>query len=626
MSASTAQSSLSSVTSGLVLEVALSVGASAARALRLEQIGGALTKAAATASEIGALVHPEDRGCFEHTLDWVQRSDGEAARLSIRIARGEADWVSLLARIGYGSDKRLAIRIELDDAVAARRAEAQIRQVVEGAQQAAVVHVGSKVVYSNPALARLMGYASLEEMRATGAAADHTHPDDRAMVYQRMKARISGEGSPDNYEFRALRTDGSVIWVECFASRITWNGQPASLAWLLDITDRKRTEEALRRSEKMFAAIFQSTPAMLTLSRFDDGRFIDVNSGFLQAVGYEREAIVGRTAGEIALFVDPEAMQLIVERTSGSSPPRDMVTALRTRGGEIRQILISADLIRFADRDMLLTVGRDITDRRREEEELRQSKATAEFANRAKSEFLAGMSHEIRTPLNAILGFSEVIKDEVFGPIGTRRYADYAADIWSSGTHLLQIINDLLDLSKLDAGKLELHESEVSVPRLLEDGIRLVRERAISAGVAIDVELAADFPTLHADERLLKQILINLLTNAVKFTRRGGRITVSGRHTRSGGVELAVSDTGIGMRADEIKIALTPFGQVDNARTRKLEGTGLGLPLARSLAELHGGRLEVRSRRGAGTTIIVLLPPERVVAVGHDGGPLVPRS
>ena len=222
MSASTAQSPLSSVTSGLVLEVALSVGASAARALRLDQIGGPLTKAAATATEIGALVHPEDRGCFEHTLDWVQRSDGESARLSIRMARGKDDWVSLLAGIGRGSDKRLAIRIELDDAVAARRAEAQIRQVVEGAQQAAVVHVGSKVVYSNPALARLMGYASLEEMRTTGAGgADHTHPDDRAMVYQRMKARISGEGSPDNYEFRALRTDGSMIWVECFASRIT---------------------------------------------------------------------------------------------------------------------------------------------------------------------------------------------------------------------------------------------------------------------------------------------------------------------------------------------------------------------------------------------------------------------
>jgi two-component system, cell cycle sensor histidine kinase PleC len=621
MSTSRIDSSALHAKSGPALEVSVSVGASASRALRLEQSGGPLTEPATSAHEIVALVHPEDRSYFEHTLDWATRNLGESARISIRLARGDGNWVSVLAKIGSGNSGRLALNIDLDDAAAARRAEAQIRQIVEGAQQAAVVHVGAKVVYSNPSLARLMGYASLDAMRATGAGADHTHPDDRAMVYSRMKARVSGEGAPDNYEFRALRTDGSMIWLECFASRIAWNGQPAALAWLMDITDRKRTEEALRRSEKLFAAVFQATPAMLTLSRLDDGRFIDVNNSFLRVIGHDREAIVGRTEREIGLFVDRDLPQRIVEAANGASPQRDIVASVRTRTGEVREILISTEMIRFADREMLLTVGRDVTDRRREEEELRQSKATAEFANRAKSEFLASMSHEIRTPLNAILGFSEMIMGEVFGPIGTPRYADYATDIWNSGTHLLQIINDLLDLSKLDAGKLELHETEVSLPRLVEDSIQLLRERAASADVAFCIELSADLPIVRADERLLKQILINLLSNSVKFTPHGGWVSVSGRRIQSGAVELVVSDIGIGMSADEIEIALTPFGQVENAQRRQHEGTGLGLPLARSLAELHGGRLEVRSERGAGTTITVTLPPGRAIVGDQAGEP-----
>ena len=596
------------------LEVALSIGASAARALRLAEAGGPLAQPVAKAGEIAALVHPDDRGYFQHTLDWARGTGGGAAKISVRLARGEREWVGVIATIGAGDDERVRLRLELDDAAAARRAEAQIRQIIEGAQQAAVVHVGGKVVYSNPSLARLMGYASLEEMRTAGASADHTHPDDRAMVYNRMKARISGDGSPENYEFRALRTDGSVIWLECFASRVTWNGQPASLAWLLDITDRKRTEEALSRSEKLFTAVFHATPAMLALSRLDDGRFIDVNHRFLQVVGYRREAIVGRTECELGLFVDPDLPSRIVAGLRADAPQRDLIAAIHTRTGEVREISVSAEVVRFADREMLLTVGRDITDRRREVEELRQSKASAEFANRAKSEFLANMSHEIRAPLNAILGFSEVIKGEVFGPIGTRRYAEYATDIWSSGTHLLEIINDLLDLSKLDAGKLELHEEEVSLPGLVESSVRLVRERAFAAGVAIDTELSAEPPNLRADERILKQVLLNLLSNSIKFTPRGGRISVRDRRTASGAVELAVSDTGIGMSEAEIKIALAPFGQVENAMTRQHKGTGLGLPLTRSLVELHGGRLHLRSARGAGTTVIVTLPPERVLA------------
>jgi signal transduction histidine kinase len=255
-----------------------------------------------------------------------------------------------------------------------------------------------------------------------------------------------------------------------------------------------------------------------------------------------------------------------------------------------------------------------VTDRRREEEELRKSKVDAEFANRAKSEFLANMSHELRTPLNAIIAFSEVIKDEVFGPVGTPRYIDYSHDIWSSGNHLLQIINDLLDLSKVEAGKQELHETMITLPRLMNDGLRLIRERASSAGIAINVEIQEAIPPVWADERLLKQILLNLLTNSIKFTPRGGRITVTAL-IRSGELEIAITDTGIGMSESEIEVALKPFGQVDSHMARQREGTGLGLPLVRSLVELHGGRLTLQSEPGVGTAVTATLPRRRVRAV-----------
>jgi len=592
--------------------IRLSIGKSVARALQLasEEPGIFAVRDAAAFAEHA---HPEDRSHFLNTVDWAQRCAGETARLVLRLARADGAWVSVIAKLGPAGPDGVELRIELDDAAAARRAEAQIRQIVEGARQAAVVQVGRRVVYSNPALAELVGYASLEEMRTKGANVDHVHPDDRAMVHGRVAARSADGGAPQNYEFRLQRIDGSTIWVECIASRVLWNGQPASLAWLMDITERKQTEAALHHSEKLFAAIFQASPDMLTLSRMDDGRLIDVNATFLRGLGYERAAVVSRTAGEIGLFVDPALPRRIAASLSAAPSEREIVTTVRTAAGDEREVALSPETIRFADQDILLTVGRDVTERRREMKELRQSKQAAELANRAKSEFLANMSHELRTPLNAIIGFSEVIKQELFGPVGMPRYVEYATDICDSGMHLLQIINDLLDLSKLDAGKQELHESEVRLPPVIEDCVRLVRERATSSGVEIRVGLPDDLPGLRADERLLKQMLLNLLTNAIKFTPYGGQITVGARRGSSGNVELAVTDTGIGMSADEIGIALTPFGQIDNAHTRKHQGTGLGLPLVRALAELHGGSLELISEPKRGTTATIVMPAERIL-------------
>ena len=247
-----------------------------------------------------------------------------------------------------------------------------------------------------------------------------------------------------------------------------------------------------------------------------------------------------------------------------------------------------------------------------ENQSLQTGLAQAALANQAKTEFLANMSHEIRTPLNAIIGFSEMISGEVLGPVGTSRYRDYANDIYDSGQHLLRIINDVLDMSKIGAGKLELHEHLVDVRTAVQTSIALVTPRAVSAGVVLSAELPETLPLLMADELRVKQILLNLLSNAVKFTRRSGSATVAAMVRSDGSLAIAVSDTGIGMTAAEIAIALEPFQQVDSDLARKYEGTGLGLPLTRGLIELHGGRLEIASAPGQGTTVTVIFPAVRV--------------
>ena len=232
-------------------------------------------------------------------------------------------------------------------------------------------------------------------------------------------------------------------------------------------------------------------------------------------------------------------------------------------------------------------------------EELAEANLTAGHANRAKTEFLAHMSHELRTPLNAILGFSEIIRDEMFGPIGNATYGDYAGSIHTSGRHLLDIINAILDLSKIEAGKLVLEEEDVRITDVVSDVIRLVRDRAHTG----ELRLVVDVPEsgqVHADRRAMKQMLINLVSNALKFTPAGGSVTVRGRDGQAG-YELSVIDSGIGIAPEDVPHVLAPFGQVTEA-SRAKGGTGLGVPIVRSLIELHGGTLSVESEPGKGST------------------------
>ncbi|HEX4504397.1 MAG TPA: ATP-binding protein [Alphaproteobacteria bacterium] len=295
---------------------------------------------------------------------------------------------------------------------------------------------------------------------------------------------------------------------------------------------------------------------------------------------------------------------------------------LATQGGEIAHVftlmgsifivvLVAALASGFTS---FATIVRTRFDSRTLETRLLEMELAASTeANAAKSQFLANMSHELRTPLNAVIGFSEIIRDQSLGPQAGANYREYANDIHAAGEHLLRIINDVLDISKIEAGKLELQESETDIRAIVRSGVKLMTQTAFESGVALETAVPDDLPMVMADELRLRQALMNLLSNAVKFSNRGGTVTVGAGLRPDGAMAIWVADTGIGMSENEITTALQPFRQVANSLSRAQNGIGVGLSLVDGIVGLHGGRLELTSAPAQGTTVTVVLPVERVI-------------
>ena len=254
----------------------------------------------------------------------------------------------------------------------------------------------------------------------------------------------------------------------------------------------------------------------------------------------------------------------------------------------------------------------DVTETRRAQEALHAAKEQAETANRTKTDFLANISHELRTPLNSILGFAELIQSEPFGKIGDKRYREYISDIHGSGTHLLNVINEILDVSRVEAGMLDIADDAVDLREAFQICLTMVADRASKAGVEIKVELPDDIPVLTADPTRFKQIVLNLLSNAVKFTPPEGRIVLSAARADDGGLRVQVADTGIGIPDTALPSIFEPFVQVENVQQRSHEGAGLGRTLVKSLTELHGGTVSAESVPGEGTVVTVTFPAERL--------------
>lgn len=283
---------------------------------------------------------------------------------------------------------------------------------------------------------------------------------------------------------------------------------------------------------------------------------------------------------------------------------------LETEKAEQKTLIISVLIIVIGGLIAMVIVRHEAASTK----DLLQAKEAADQASNAKSELLANMSHELRTPLNAIIGFSHAMLEGVHGPVGNKKYLEYISDIHGSGGHLLELINDILDVSAIESGKFKLDDDQVDLGEQIDAAVRLIMPRANQENVSVIKNIPENLPRIRGDERRIKQICLNLLSNAVKFTNRNGRVDVNASIVEDGKILLSIADDGIGMNQAELKKAASPFGQVDSGLNRKHEGTGLGLPLTISLIELHGGKLELQSTPGAGTIANVWFPKERVVA------------
>jgi PAS domain S-box-containing protein len=339
-----------------------------------------------------------------------------------------------------------------------------------------------------------------------------------------------------------------------------------------------------------------------------------VSQRIFDILGFHPREIVGRNL--LTLAADGVPPRQLLQNFANLAPFREVPFEVLSRGGERRFFELSA--VPVFDRESGALKGfrgsaKDMTLLRQREAGLRAARDAAEGASRAKSEFLANTSHELRTPLNAIIGFAEILKLELHGSLGDPQYRAYAADIHGSAEQLLRVINDILEMAHISAGKLSLAEELIDPREIVAAAIRMSHDRAEKARVALDTLLPAELPRLIADGGKLKRILVSLLSNAVKFTPPDGRATISARLQPDGDLVIAVADTGVGIARGDLERIWEPFTQADGAHTRKYEGTGLGLPLARALTELHGGTLELDSEPGVGTTVTLRLPAARVV-------------
>ncbi len=479
------------------------------------------------------------------------------------------------------------------------------------------------VVWMSDAVLPLLGMTAAEAVRDRGAPLrDATNPDDlRALLeaYERSAADMRAM----HWTGRMRHAGGRERWFEIHArpraepgGAVVWEGLVS------DVTDRVAAENALasvraqldQKKAQLELALSNMAQGMCVYDR--DLRLTVCNRRYLELYRLEAAGIgegstleqIMRASVALGNYTPERAEEVVRERLEAArrSEPRKLIQRLET--GHI----IEVDS-RPLDGGGSVATFTDVTDRESAGVALRQAKEQAELADRAKSQFLANMSHELRTPLNAIIGFAEIMTDRLFGPIGDPRYEEYARDIRESGRHLLTLINDILDLSKIEARQANLREEQVEIADLFTACARLVSERAQRGGVDLDVMSAEAVPAVWADRVKLKQILLNLLSNAIKFTPSGGTVRMTAARTPAGDVALAVADTGIGMRTQDIPLALQPFRQIESTLARRHEGTGLGLPLTKAIVEMHGGTLSIVSTPGGGTTVTATLPAERVI-------------
>jgi PAS domain S-box-containing protein len=372
-------------------------------------------------------------------------------------------------------------------------------------------------------------------------------------------------------------------------------------------SDNRRAVEGLRESEDRMSKAFNASPDVIAISSLAEGRFISVNEAFVRVSGYLREEAIGRTAVEMGIWFDPEKHAEIIGRLQRQDRLRDFETLFRTKSGELRVVLLSAEIIELNGERCMLAINHDITNRKRAEQELLRAKEEAEQASRAKSEFLSRMSHELRTPLNAILGFAQLMEGDPVEPLSPSQ-SESIKHIIQAGWHQLMLVNEVLDLARIEAGQMQMHLQSVMLGQAIRECLDLVSPLSSERRIRVENHVSACGECfVWADPTRFKQVMLNLLSNAIKYNREGGAITLACQRSAPGRQKVSVADTGSGIPADRLEELFIPFNRLD-ADKSQTQGTGVGLAVAKRLVELMGGEIGVESQLGEGTVFWVELP------------------
>lgn len=488
----------------------------------------------------------------------------------------------------------------------AERAASAVKVLLETAPVPLAVLRDDRLLFANRQMHDLLGapMGSLSGKRGVDLLADIER-------YEELLRQLRSDGSVTGFDAGVSGIDGKELWATINAATVEYDGGPAIFLGLLDITVRRDAERAVAESEARFRTIAEGSPMPLCIGRRTDGQLLYTNDAFRKALGLPDEDLSHRYMLEF--FVDPKAHEKEIAEIIRNGEISGWQVEMRSEDGRLLSTRHSVRAIEVGGQRALLGVFSDVTDQQRTQRELAEAKRAAEVANISKSQFLAVMSHELRTPLNAILGFSEVLRDQLLGPIENARYVDYAKDIHDSGQHLLSLISDILDLSRIEAGKLELNEVTIDPLQTARECIHYFEGKAREHDTRLVLKDHSAGGQLYGDERSVKQILLNLMSNAVKFASRDTDVEVSIDLIDNGGLVFSVFNRGEGIPAEDLQRVMQPFTQLQNAHTRREHGTGLGLSITRHLTQAHGGTLELQSELGVGTTAIVAFPASRSI-------------
>ena len=560
--------------------------------------------------------HPEVDNVVVRALERHRNLPG-----TTEMRRADGRWVKQSKR-RVADGRVVAVYTDITDA---KRREAEIaeseeryRRVVEGSPDAMMVSCDDKIVYANQASVRLFGASS--EAGLVGLSRQRLRIAGEEGL---PEMRSSGPGSADQLaqieSQKRLRLDGSVVDVDVSSVRILWYGEQALLTTMRDVTSRIRAQAALEETERRLAAAASNFPGAIYQRLMDtDGNisYPFISRGIKEMIGVDPEEIIASpdVLMEIVPFEVRSRVREAIEMSARDMSPYEIEAPVFSSTGDRVWLRSVARPRPHIDGGVIWDgVFHDITERTLARQALQAAKDEAESANRAKSYFLANVSHELRTPLNAVIGYSEVLRDEIFGPMEHEKYHEYSKDIHASGTHLLELIEDILDLSKIETGNIVVDENEVDVGEMMKETMRIAAPATQKGNFTLSVDIVPDFPILLADETRLRQVLLNLLSNAFKFTPEGGKISVKIAINEDGEPEFSVSDTGIGIAAEDIHHVLAPFGRVEQPTVDNTRGTGLGLPLSKSLIEMHGGAFRLSSTFGEGTNVTFSLPAHRAI-------------